>query len=182
MKRTKTSQKTILTNDPSMTAWGWAVLDMDGVVLVAGAIKTAPTDKKLRIRKGDDRIRRISEINHTLINIISDNNVGLLLSELPHGSQSASAAVMIGATAAIMQTIGDCLNIPVEWFSEGDSKMAVIGRRSAKKDEMVTKINVLYHPVAWKNTKWRDEGIADALAIHYIALQQSTALKMMMKQ
>ena len=46
---------TILTNDPSLTAWGWVVLRGNAIV-EAGCIKTESQAKKRRIRKGDDRI------------------------------------------------------------------------------------------------------------------------------
>ena len=53
----------ILTNDPSLTAWGWAVVNNEGVVVDKGAIKTKPLNKVLKIRKGDDFSRRMNEIS-----------------------------------------------------------------------------------------------------------------------
>ena len=62
MERIKllTNEPRILTNDPSMTAWGWAVLSGSGKVYKTGCIKTSPEQKKRRIRKGDDTVRRAS--------------------------------------------------------------------------------------------------------------------------
>jgi len=170
-------RQNILTNDPSLTAWGWAVLTPSGKILNAGAIKTQPMDKKLRIRKGDDRVRRVNEINNQLLRIIADNNVKLILSELPHGSQSATAALMIGITTGIMQTIGDCIGVAVEWYSEADAKQAITGKRSVSKEEMIKTIGGLYADAPFTGTKWKDEAIADALAIHHLAVQVSPALK-----
>lgn len=179
MKRTKSNTNYILTNDPSMTAWGWAVLTPQGKVVDCGAIKTTPSNKKLGIRKGDDRARRITEINSELLKIIEEYNIKLIISEQPHGSQSAVAAVMIGITAGIVQTIGDCLDIAVEWYSEGDAKKAISGKRSVDKDEMVVIVKRKFYNVRWRNTKWIDQAIADSLAVFYVANQQSALIKLL---
>jgi len=177
MKRTKHNHGTILTNDPSITAWGWAILNWQGTVLKVGCIKTEPSQKKQRIRKGDATVRRISEINRVLLRMIKHFNVTYILSELPHGSQNAQAAVMIGAVAGIAQTISDTLDIGIEWYSENDAKKCLFDKKSVSKQEMITKIKTLYD-VPWTNTKWRDEGIADALAIHNAAMEMSSTLKL----
>jgi Holliday junction resolvasome RuvABC endonuclease subunit len=173
--------KYIMVNDPSITAWGWVILRADGKIIEAGAIKTTPSNKKLQTRKGDDRVRRVTELNVELIRLIKKYNVCLLISELPHGSQSAVAAVMIGMVSGVMQTIGDCLNIPVEWYSEGDAKKAISGKRSVEKDEMVEIVKGIYTHVPWKETKWQDQAIADSLAVYHVAKQQSQMLKLLMK-
>ena len=174
------SNGTILSNDPSFTAWGWAVLDWKGNVIDAGCIKTAPEQKKRRIRKSDDTTRRISDIVQILLTLIEQYNVRYLLSESPHGSQNASAAVMIGATAGILQTLADTLDIGIEWFSEGDAKKNALGKLSASKGEMIVAMAKLYD-VPWTKTKYIDEAVADALAIHAVAVRQSSTLKLFKK-
>lgn len=171
-------QPAILTNDPSMTAWGWAVLDWNGNILDTGCIKTKTEGKKRRIRKGDETTKRISEINQTLLAKIKEYNVTYLLSELPHGSQNASAAVMIGAVTGIVQTIADVMDIGVEWYSEGDSKKNALGKLSAEKSEMIHAINKIW-PQIWTGVKYIDEAVADALAIYYVASKQSATLRLL---
>lgn len=167
----------VLANDPSVCAWGFAVLDGKGIILETGCIKTAGGGKKMRIRKGDDTVRRISEINQRLLQMIKKHHVTYLISELPHGSQNASAAVMQGTVSGIGQTIADCLAIGIEWYSEGDSKKCLLGKISAEKKETIQAISKLYD---WKpsGTKYIDEAVADALSIHYVASKQSSILKM----
>lgn len=180
MKRTsKSDTNYILTNDPSMTAWGWAVVTPQGKVVDSGAIKTQPSHKKLGIRKGDDRARRITEINSELLEVIEKWKIKLILSEQPHGSQSAVAAVMIGITAGIVQTMGDCLDIAVEWFSEAEAKKAISGKRSVGKDEMVVIAKTKFSNVNWRNTKWIDQAVADSLAVFYVASKQSALIKLL---
>jgi len=167
----------ILTNDPSFTAWGYAVLD-DGEIIKTGCIKTAPEQKKRRIRASDDRTRRASDIVQELLKLIDEYDVDFMVSEAPHGSQNAQAAIMIGMVAGITTAIAECKNIPIEYYSEQDSKKAVLGKRAATKEDMIEAIDKLYD-VDWTKVKYIDEAVADALAIHYVATKQSQMLKML---
>ena len=176
-KKQETSVLRILTNDPSLTGWGWAVLDEHGKVFESGCIKTEPQSKKQRIRVGDDRTRRVTEINTVLLTMIRKWGVNYILSELPHGSQSAVSAIMIGITTGITQTIADAFNIPIEWYSEQDSKKLVLNKKSATKDEMLEIIKQLYPDVQWSKAGYINQAIADALAIHYCASKNSSILK-----
>jgi Holliday junction resolvasome RuvABC endonuclease subunit len=168
---------TILCNDPSFTAWGYVVM-RGNCILEMGCIKTKTEGKKRRIRKSDENAQRISEINKTLLHAIQLHKVNYILSEAVHGSQNASAAVMMGATMGILQTIADCLELPIEWYSEGDSKKNLLGKISATKHETIAAIDKLYD-VDWTGIEYRDEAIADALSIHYVASKQSPTLKLM---
>jgi Holliday junction resolvasome RuvABC endonuclease subunit len=181
MKRKKKNKYGFVTLclDPSFTAFGWAVL-RGNEVIDSGCIITKPMDKKLRIRVGDDRVRRVKEINNILKSIIQKHYVCFILSELPHGSQSAPAASALGMVTAQVQTISDMLDIGIEWYSENDSKKAVLGKSSATKSEMVDKIDKLYE-VDWQGVKYIDEAVADAIAVHYTAKQNSSIIKHMIE-
>mgnify|MGYP001454408469 CR=1 FL=1 len=118
MERTKTQNSNtfnILACDPSITAWGWAVLDQHSKILDYGCIKTVSQHRKLRIRKGDDSISRITELVEALISVIKTYNIKYIVSELPHGSQSAVAADAIGIVKGVMQTIAIWSNLGIEW-------------------------------------------------------------------
>lgn len=178
MKRAqrRTDSLTIMAYDPSLTGWGWVILKVDGTVVACGCIKTEPQNKVRRIRKGDDDIRRISEINNILLRRIRHHKVSYFLSELPHGSQSSSAAKMIGITSAVAQTQAQVLDIPIEWYSEGDAKKALLGKISATKAETIEAIDNQY-AVPWMAHKYQNEAVADAMAIFHVALEQSSFLK-----
>lgn len=165
----------ILACDPSFTAWGYAVV-WDEKVLSTGCIKTSPEAKKRRIREGDDRVRRTQEIVLELLKVIKESKVNLILSELPHGSQNAKAAVMIGIVVGIIQALSDALEIPVEWYSENDAKKAVLGRITASKAEMIEAIDDIYE-LPWQDIKYIDEAVADAMAIYHTARINSPILK-----
>jgi len=178
MERTNTKRPriAILACDPSIRGWGYSVICNEQIIEV-GCIKTEPKAKKLRTRKGDDNVRRFEEIDQKLLEIIKRNDIKYIVSELPHGSQSASAAYMLGAATAIMKTIADCNDIGLEWFSEGDSKKQVLGKLSAEKKEMVRAISKLYK-VPWTGVQYIDEAIADSLGVYHAAKNQSSALKL----
>ena len=176
MKRTKA--QVIIASDPSVTAWGWAAININtGLVVGAGCVKTQPLHKKLRIRKGDDTARRISEINDQFLILLKRYDVKYFVSELPHGSQSASAAVMIGIVTGIMQTISDITGIGLEWFSEGDAKLCLLGKRSAIKTEMVDAIGQLYK-MPYTGVMYKDEAMADAMSIYHTARKTSDVFRL----
>jgi len=166
----------VLTNDPSFTAWGWAVVAVSGRVYATGVIVTKPSAKKKRIRKSDDRAERTADIVRELLGIIKQYDVDYVVSEIPHGSQNAQAAVMIGIVMGIVVTMTQCLQLPVEMYSEDDSKKIVVGTRSCTKAEMIEAVGRKLK-VPWTGVKFRDEAVADALAIYLVAMEQSQTLK-----
>ena len=165
----------VLAFDPSITAFGWVVMKGKEVV-DCGCIKTAPTDKRNRIRKGDDRTRRVTEINTVLMQVIDKYDICYIVSELPHGSQSAIAATMLGIVTGMVQTIADIYELGLEWYSEADSKRNALGKQSAEKKEMINKMKTLYH-VDWTGIKYKDEAIADALGVYDVASKNSAIIK-----
>lgn len=170
----------ILTNDPSITAWGWAVIEfVNGKpeIIGTGCIKTSNEATKRRIRKSDDRVRRFEEVAQELQNIQDMYDLDWVVSELPHGSQSASAAVMIGATAGILSTFAVCYSLPMEWYSEGDAKKHLLNKRSATKKETINCIIEHYGDDWYRDIKYKDEAVADSLAVFHVAKDKSPALK-----
>lgn len=197
MERTKKQTSggfNVLACDPSITAWGWAVVNNNSDVLDYGCIKTISNHKKLRIRKGDDSISRITEIVEALLSVIKTYDIKYIVSELPHGSQSAAAADAIGIVKGIMQSIAVTTNIGIEWYSEGDSKKALLGKLSGEKIETIMAIDKKYKVpktkglkkdgkgrtiALWSGVSYIDEAVADSLSIHYTASLSSTVLKAM---
>ena len=180
-RSTRAGRNTILACDPSLTAWGWAIINWDGSVVAHGCIQTEPLHKKLRIRVGDDFARRIKEIDNVLITAIRKYNVNYMVCELPHGSQNASAAKMVGAVPSIMETISMCFDIGLEWYSEADGKKAILGSSSGSKDAMVRGVKKLYPNVYMRDHKFYKEAVSDAIAIYHVASLQSNTMKLLSK-
>lgn len=167
----------ILALDPSLTAFGWAVMEGQDIV-ECGCIKTTPLGRKQHIRKGDDRCRRITEINTVLIHMIDKHEIKYIVSEQPHGSQSAVAAIMVGIVLGIIQTIADVKGIGVEWYSEGDCKDNLLGRRSASKAEGIAAVKRLFR-YRLRGIKYFDEAVCDALAVYYYGMVFSPVVRML---
>jgi len=181
MERTKhTCTFNILTNDPSYTAWGWAVISKEDDILKTGCIKTVGEGKKRRIRKGDEDVQRTGEILQILLRVIEDYDIRYILTELPHGSQNAMDAKFMGAQMAILESISVIKEIGIEWYSEGDAKKCALGKISATKKEMINAMGKIYD-APWTGVKYKDEALADALAIHHCASKESSTLKLMKK-
>jgi len=169
----------ILTNDPSLTAWGWAVVQLfHGKVriLKTGCVKTAPAPKKRKIYKADDRARRITEISKELNKIHKEYSLDWIISESPHGAQNYNAAVMIGMVPGILCTFGTDHNLPVEWYSEGDAKKHLSGKRSLSKQDTIKHIVKIYGKDWVQDVKYKDEAVADSLAVFHVARAKSQAL------
>ena len=178
MERTKPKpEPTVLTCDPSFTAWGWAVVQ-NHIVIDHGCIKTVPEAKKRRIRQGDDRVRRTTEIILSLMETIGNHRIAFIVSELPHGSQNAKAAVMIGVVVGILQAISELWEIPIEWYSENDAKKALLGRVSASKGEVIEVVEQTLD-ITIPGPKYYREAVADALAIYNVAQATSPTLKIL---
>jgi Holliday junction resolvasome RuvABC endonuclease subunit len=114
------------------------------------------------------------------MSIINAHNVKFIVSELPHGSQNAKAAVMIGIVVGVLQTLSQCGRVPIEWFSENDAKKALFGRISASKAEVISAIEATFE-MQLTGPKYRKEAIADALAIYNIAQATSPTLQILTK-
>lgn len=170
----------ILTHDPSMTAWGWAVIEfVNGkpVITDSGCIKTEPEYKKRRIRKSDDTSRRLERICQELLQVHDAHDIQWIVSEAPHGSQSASAAQMIGAVAGLLVGMAKTLGLPLEWYSEGDAKKNLLGKRSGSKKDIQDCIIDIYGDTWYQDIKYKDEAVADALAVFHVAQATSPGLK-----
>jgi len=179
--KTNDSRFYVLACDPSLTAFGFSIInEVDDTIVEVGCIKTSPEQKRKRIRKSDDTLRRASELIQELLRVIRKYDVKYIVNESPHGSQNANAAVMIGLCAGIICTLSEALDIPLETYSENDSKKQVLGKNAATKKEMIEAIDKLYK-VPWTKVGFRDEAIADSLAVYTVAKRQSQTLKLFRK-
>lgn len=169
----------ILANDPSIREWGWVIAKIANKrcrILDTGCIKTDAEHKKRRIRKSDDMVRRLDEITDRLLEIKNEYKVSWMLSELPHGSQSASAAKSLGAVTGLVCGFAKTQSIPVDWYSEGDCKKHVLGKKSATKEQMIERMSEIYKTDWVQGVKYKDAAVADALAVLHIGRAKSQAL------
>jgi Holliday junction resolvasome RuvABC endonuclease subunit len=177
MPTLKSTLPKIIAFDPSFTAWGWAVFQ-NHKRIDSGCIKTEPSAKKHKIRKGDDRVRRIGELYDVLLGVIESHKIDFIVAELPHGSQNAQAAIMMGSVAAIIMGFDRLLGIPVEWYTEADAKKALLGRISASKADVIQAVEETFNDRI-VGFKYIQEAVADAMAVYHVAHKNSPTLKIL---
>ena len=126
----------LLALDVGFRFTGWSVFK-DNQIHGYGLIQTEKSKSKMT-RTSDDYAFRSAQIARRLKEIVEAHGVKGIVAELPSGgAQSAKAMVMMGMATAIVASVAAMLELPVEWASPGDVKMATVGRRSASKDEVI---------------------------------------------
>jgi len=114
---------------------GWSVFH--GKQPVGLGVFHAPKSGRKTVRVADERADRASTMVGLLMKVIFDFKVSGVVGELPSGSQNATAANLLGWAGGIVVTTCRILEIPAEWVSQHDVKMAVIGRKNATKPEIM---------------------------------------------
>jgi Holliday junction resolvasome RuvABC endonuclease subunit len=155
--------RTILTLDVGFRATGWAVCGPDGPV-ACGVIRTEPSAKKLKVRTADDYSIRAAKMARELHNIIRAYNVARVIGELPSGgAQNARAMAMMNMATAVVAAVVELNELPSEWATPGDVKLALCGKKSASKDDMMNKARAVWgHQCEFPAVKAEFEHIADA--------------------
>jgi len=161
----------LLALDVAFANMGWSVLE-GGKIAAFGTIRTEK-DKRKTTRVSDDRAARAAYLACELDIVIKTSNVKGIIAELPSGSQNAVAASLMAYASGVVVGVAAANNLPCEWISEGDSKKAAIGKRSATKEEMMEWARAAYPGVEFPKAKCHFEHVADSLAA-YNGLKHST--------
>lgn len=123
----------LLALDPSMTAFGWAVIALtpDGPVLIAaGVIETTPTPEKKRKKLGlsvaEDDARRARFIRREIVRAFHQYPPAIVAAEAGFGSQAAKSAKLLGSAQAIAacvidELLGDARAVYVTVHEAGDA-------------------------------------------------------------
>lgn len=141
--------------DPSLTGWGYAVFHND-MLVDYGIVST----KKGKGRVAFDLVNRAFYIVDRLLPIIQSSDV--IVSELPHGSQSSAAAVMIGMVIGISTALSRASAKPIYFYLQRDWSIFIHGKHISDKNETVKKILQLYEI---KGSKRKVEAVADAVSV-----------------
>jgi Holliday junction resolvasome RuvABC endonuclease subunit len=124
--------------DPSLTATGWSVIEVDTDtrqivrVRAVGLIETAPTKIK-SVRKSSDALERARKIRTELLAVIAQHNIKLAASEVPSGAQSASACYAFGIVVGLLAA----LPVPLIEVTPTEVKLATCGNKIADKEDIV---------------------------------------------
>lgn len=144
----------IVAFDPSITAFGWAVLETGHgrapALAQAGVVLTEPAPKKHRTTVAEDDARRVRHIRRELAKVLEEHRPVMVAIEVPFGSQAAKAAKLLGAAQALATCLvddhlggraiyvtvheaGDALGIQrTQRVAKGEKKSAADGKKSSK--------------------------------------------------
>lgn len=156
----------ILCLDIAFANMGWSAV-YKGTPVGFGTIRTEK-DKRKQTRVSDDNMHRAGMLSEGLIEILKHNHeIKGIIGEVPHGSQNAVAAKLLGFACGVVSGVAAASGIPCEWVSEGDSKKAAIGKRSGTKEEMMDWCRRQWPEIKFPTAKTHFEHVADSLAAYH---------------
>lgn len=168
----------ILALDVGYKSTGWAVIKSGKIVAVGTVVTEKSTKKTTRV--SDDYYARSCKLASDLRDLAVKYEIKGIVGELPSGGAlSAKAAVMMNMATAIVAAVATMLNLPCDWCTPNETKLAVCGYRSATKDEMMEEIRARFPEAShlFPNAKTYFEHIADALGA-YEALKNGNVVRM----
>jgi Holliday junction resolvasome RuvABC endonuclease subunit len=183
----------VLSLDVGFKSTGWTVWKQ-GEPYDCGVIITEKSQKK-STRTADDHSARAAKMAGDILSICTKYDVQAVVGELPSGgAQSYKAGVMMGMATAVVSSVFEILEIPCEWTTPNEVKIAMTGYRSATKDEMMEaaleKFGGTIRP-SGRSRKYEFcgkefpagmfEHIADSIGA-YLALQSGNLIKMFGKK
>lgn len=126
------------------------------------------SEKKKQVRVADDDADRIMKLILEMDKFLSESgcydNEMYCVIELPSaGAQGARALRAMALITGAIVTYVTLKNIPVEYVTPNDVKIAVIGKKTASKDEIMNKIRKMLGKYELPKTKDKFEHIADAV-------------------
>ncbi|MDK1290122.1 hypothetical protein [Pseudoalteromonas umbrosa] len=162
----------VLGIDPSMSNFGFVLADVDplsGDIIATPELKlvqTSPTKEKT-IRKSSDDLRRCRELFSPLAAMVAEADI--VCSEMPLGSQNASAMKSVGICLGLLSTIDK----PFIQVMPEEVKLAAVGSKTATKAQMIEWAYQRHPDANWlrKSKKpdapltAKNEHIADAVAV-----------------
>lgn len=133
----------ILSLDIGLASTGWSLFTEEGVLTKVGCIKTKKGAGKVKV--SEDTARRFMELAKELATIVLDNEVGVVVAELPHGGAKSAAAMksMVGSSAVTASVIA-LMDVEFIWATPAQVKKAVSGRRDSSKDEIMDVVTKRY--------------------------------------
>lgn len=128
----------LLSLDLGFVNTGYIIMGPDGLEAY-GVISTQKTTNK-QGRVADDNIDRCCVIARKINELVAHYGIVGVLGELPSGGAQSSSAAK--AMSLVTGCIGACvavLNLPCEWCTPTQTKVALSGNKTASKQDMMEK-------------------------------------------
>lgn len=136
----------LLSLDVGFNKTGWSVFDKGQPV--ACGLSQQPKATKKSVRTADDNVCRAGILVTNLKWIIERFDCKAVIGELPSGgAQSATAMRDMAAATCAVAGLVTCMDIPCEWCTPTEVKVAATGLKSGTKEEIMLAVAKHYD---WK--------------------------------
>lgn len=167
----------VLGFDPAFAHFGAILADLNLTTLEIDIKRMELVNTEKRSGKGvpvtGDRLRRGRELVAFVNGLYPE--ASLVFSEIPQGSQSATAATGLGIATGILC----CCPLPIVEVTPDQVKIAATGSKKASKDDMIKWSTEKYPHLDWKTKKRQgiisytsvNEHCADAIGVIHAGIQ-----------
>lgn len=156
--------KRYLVLDPSFRAFGWAVMTLEFELIAYGCIKT---EKELTIGVLSDQ-HRMEKLASELKKVVDEYSIQAIVSEIPFGTQSASATRALYICRGLVYTFAFLLGLPLATIDPAAAKISLTGNYFADKVDMINAVQLRYPKIAAllsKEPLYLRETISDCVGI-----------------
>lgn len=165
----------VLGLDPSLTAYGWAVVDRGaGKVLASSCVRTEKDARKSHMYAADQDAQRIVELAHGLdvalreadLALRSENSGALrIVCEAPAGAQHATSAKALGQSLGVTLGVLVARGHGVRFVQAHEVKKRIGGSMAASKADVAAGVSRALRWQSGAKTKVEREAEHDAAAV-----------------
>lgn len=130
--------KSLLCLDIGFSNMGYSIFQK-GELWAQGLLITRKSTTKIT-RVSDDYANRIASLAHQLRTLCNPVHLIGICAELPSGSQNARAAAQMAMATAVVVTTALFLDLPIEYYTAQEVKIAATGNKKASKEEIMDAI------------------------------------------
>ena len=152
-------------------------------------IKTEKSEKKKQVRVADDDAERITklvlELGEFVSECVTEGNQSYTVIELPSaGAQGARALRAMSIVTGALVAFLTIKNMPSEYVTANDVKIALTGKKTASKDEIMNRVREKMSDVnhLFPKTKDEFEHIADSIGAIMHVRKYSQMYKLFVNQ
>ena len=162
-------EEIVFTSDPSLTAFGWAILNTKSMTIIdGGCIKTKKSSDKRALKSIDLGVRGLI-ICKKLHEVALAYPIKRITYEIPVGAKSYQAATSLALVHGIMLYFCAIVDVPFTRVAAKYAKVNIAGESTATKDQVyegcISKISNLEEFLKGK-TKEERYAVADAVAVY----------------
>ncbi len=126
--------RSLLCLDIGFSNMGYSLFEHGGL-WAQGLLITKKSEKK-NVRVSDDYANRCASLTQQVVSLCNNINLIGICAELPSGTQNARAAAQMSMALAVVASSAFFLNLPTEYYTAQEVKVAATGIKNASKEEI----------------------------------------------